>query len=177
MICRFAVLSHILCLIVDDIYRTLVMHGVYFTHIYLKKKRRRERRMAVVEQRLHDRKELWLPYLVCKNNEFFLWRITDTAVRTANWLRLNMTVHQKFRNMAFHCPSVSQTPNKNEASATEFWRISTNDMTRHQRSALYGDGIMEDYFLLIFNTHISFQSYNRRSTTDIRRSPRQQFLK
>jgi hypothetical protein len=25
-----------------------------------------ERRMAVVERRLHDRKELWLLYLVCK---------------------------------------------------------------------------------------------------------------
>ena len=37
-------------------------------------------------------------------------------------------------------------------------------MTRHRRSALYGAGIMEDYFLLIFNTHISFQSCNRRST-------------
>jgi len=48
-------------------------------------------------------------------------------------------------------------------------------MTRHQRSALYGAGIMEDYFLLIFNTHISFQSCNRRSTIDIRRSPRQIF--
>ena len=41
--------------------------------------------------------------------------------------------------------------------------------------ALYGAGIMEDYFLLIFNTHISFQSCNRRSTIDIRRSPRQIF--
>ena len=40
----------------------------------------------------------------------------------------------------------------------------TNHMTRHQRSALYGAGIMGAYFLLIFNTHISFQSCNRRST-------------
>jgi len=54
--------------------------------------------MAVVERGLHDRKELWFPYLVCKNNEFFVWCKTDTAVRTANWLRLNITVHQKFRN-------------------------------------------------------------------------------
>ena len=44
-------------------------------------------------------------------------------------------------------------------------------MTRLRRSALYGAGIMEDYFLLIFNTHISFQSCNRRSTINIRRSP------
>ena len=29
-------------------------------------------------------------------------------------------------------------------------------MTCHQRSALYVAGIMEDYFLLIFNTHILF---------------------
>jgi len=50
-------------------------------------------------------------------------------------------------------------------------------MTRHQRSALYVAAIMEDYFLLIFNTHISFQLCNRRSTIDIRRSPRHHFLK
>ena len=37
-----------------------------------------------------------------KNNEFFTW--CKTAVRTANWPRLNMTVHEKFRNIAFHCP-------------------------------------------------------------------------
>ena len=43
----------------------------------------------------------------------------------------------------------------------------TNHMTRHGRSALY----------IIFNTHISIQSCNRRSTIDIRRSPRQHFLK
>ena len=30
--------------------------------------------MAVVERRLHDRKELWFPCLVCKNNEFFALR-------------------------------------------------------------------------------------------------------
>jgi len=49
--------------------------------------------------------------------------------------------------------------------------------TRHRRSALYGGSIIEEYFLLIFNTHISFQSCNRCSTTYIRRSPRQHFLK
>ena len=109
--------------------------------------------------KLHDRMELWFPYLVCKNNgrdpfnqnsnrsdrekrttlkggpvfsklfrsdrtdplsfgpkfpeilvewiapnEFFAWRKTDTAVRTADWLRLNTTVHQKFGNIAFHSP-------------------------------------------------------------------------
>ena len=36
---------------------------------------------------------------------------------------------------------------------------------------------MEDYFLLIFKTHISFQSVIRLSTIDICRSPRQNFLK
>ena len=60
--------------------------------------------MAVVERRLHDRKELWFPYLVCKNNEFFAWRKTDTAVRTANWPPLNMTVHNKFRNIIRRSP-------------------------------------------------------------------------
>ena len=50
-------------------------------------------------------------------------------------------------------------------------------MTHHRRSALYESGIMGAYSLLIFNTHISFQSCNRRSTIDIRRSPRQHFLK
>ena len=53
----------------------------------------------------------------------------------------------------------------------------TNHMTRHRRSALYVADIMGPYFLLIFNTHISFQSCNRRSTIDIRRCPRQHFLK
>ena len=53
----------------------------------------------------------------------------------------------------------------------------TNHMTRQRRSALYGDGIVGAYFQLIFNTHISFQSCNRRSTIDIRRYPRQHFLK
>ena len=75
---------------------------------YFKNRCRRERRMAVVEQKLHARKELWFPYLVCKNNEFFAWRKTwrktDTAVRTANWPQLNLTVHRTFRNIAFHCP-------------------------------------------------------------------------
>ena len=52
----------------------------------------------------------------------------------------------------------------------------TNHMTQHRRSALYGSGIMEAYFLLIFNTHISFQSCNRRSTIDARRSPQQHFF-
>lgn len=36
---------------------------------------------------------------------------------------------------------------------------------------------MGAYLLLIFNTHISFQSCIRRSTTDTRRSPRQHPLK
>ena len=36
---------------------------------------------------------------------------------------------------------------------------------------------MEGYFLSIFSTHISFQTCNRRSTIDIRRSPRQNGLK
>ena len=50
-------------------------------------------------------------------------------------------------------------------------------MTRHQRSALYGGSITEDYFQLIFNIYISFQSCNHHSTIYIRRSPRQHFLK
>ena len=49
-------------------------------------------------------------------------------------------------------------------------------MTRHRKSALYGAGIMEEYFLLTINTHISFLSCNRHSIIDIRRSPKQQFL-
>ena len=74
--------------------------------------------MAVVERKLHDRKDNWFPYLVCKKNEHFAWRKTDTALRTANWLRLNTTVQQKFgikRSIV-----LSQTPKKNEASVTEF---------------------------------------------------------
>ena len=48
---------------------------------------------------------------------------------------------------------VSQTPKKNEASATEFWRIWANHMTRHRRSALYGARIMEDYFRLLVKSN------------------------
>lgn len=48
-------------------------------------------------------------------------------------------------------------------------------MTCHRRSALYGASIMGD-FLLIFNTHISFQLCNRRLTIDICCSPRQHFF-
>ena len=107
------------------------------------KKRRRERRMPVVERKLHDRKELWFPCLVCKNNEFFAWRKTDTAVRTANWFRLNMILRQKFRNIAFHYPFTNA---KEKWSLCHwFWRIWTNHMTRHRRSALYGSGLMGDY--------------------------------
>ena len=32
--------------------------------------------MAVVERKLHDQKELWFLYLVCKSNKFFAWRLT-----------------------------------------------------------------------------------------------------
>ena len=39
-----------------------------------------------------------------KKNEFFTWRKTDTAVRTANWHWLNTKVQQKYGNIAFHCP-------------------------------------------------------------------------
>ena len=47
---------------------------IFNVYTYFKKRCRTERRMAVVEGKLHDRKELWFPYLVCKNNEFFAWR-------------------------------------------------------------------------------------------------------
>ena len=49
------------------------------TYTYFKKRCRREWRMAVVERKLHDRKELWFPYLQ-KNNEFFA---TTTATKTS----------------------------------------------------------------------------------------------
>jgi len=64
------------------------------------------------------------------------------------------------------------------ASRTANWpRLKmTNHMTRHRRSTLYGASIIGAYFLLIFNTHTSFQSCNRRSTTDTRRPPRQHFF-
>ena len=48
------------------------------TYTYFKKRCWREWRMAVVERKLHDRKELWFPYLQ-KNNEFF---VTTTATKT-----------------------------------------------------------------------------------------------
>ena len=48
-----------------------------------KKSCRRERRMAVVERRLHDRKEVWFPYLVCKINEFFACCLTNGRLAPA----------------------------------------------------------------------------------------------
>ena len=72
-------------------------------YTYFEKRCRRERRMSAVERKLHDRKELWFPYLVGKKTEFFAWRKTDTIIRAAKWLRLNTTAHQKFGNIAFHC--------------------------------------------------------------------------
>ena len=47
-----------------------------FVYTYFKKRCGRERPIAVVERKLrnYDRKELWFPYLICKNNDFFAWR-------------------------------------------------------------------------------------------------------
>ena len=45
---------------------TLSVVGTFratLTYTYFKKRCRRERRMAVVERKLHDRRELWFPYL------------------------------------------------------------------------------------------------------------------
>ena len=57
--------------------------------------------MAVVERRIHHLKELWFQYLVFKNSDFFVWRKTDKAEGTANWLRLNITVYQ---NLEYSVP-------------------------------------------------------------------------
>ena len=103
-----------------------------------------------------------------------LWvlRVTKT-IRTANCLRLNVTVNQKFRNVAFHCPF----KNASEKSSLCHWFLKNMDKPYYSPSKLGTVYVMEDYFLLIFNTNISFSSCNRRSTIDIRHSPRQHFLK
>ena len=65
-------------------HRTDRIHSISYNkcvYTYFKKRCRRERRMAVVERKLHDRKELWLPYLICKNNEFFPWHQATTTTR------------------------------------------------------------------------------------------------
>ena len=54
-----------------------------YPYPYFQKRCRRERRMAVVERGLHDRKELWFPYLVCKNNEFFACCLTNGKLALA----------------------------------------------------------------------------------------------
>jgi len=59
------------------------------------------RRVAVVERRLHDRKELWFPYFTISSSrgaKLILLYERPTGPG------LNMTVHQKFRNIAFHSP-------------------------------------------------------------------------
>ena len=55
-------------------FQWILLWTIWTTYTCFKKRCRRKRRMAVVEWKLHDRKELWFPYLVCKNNEFFVWR-------------------------------------------------------------------------------------------------------
>ena len=108
--------------------------------------------MTVVERRLHERKKLCFPYLVCKNDEFFAWRKTDTAARTANWYRLNITVHQKFSvPLSFHrcLTKVNPLPLNSEEYEQTIWL------------AIEGRHCMEpaswkNISYLIFNTHISF---------------------
>ena len=46
--------------------------------------------MAVVEWKLHDRKELWFLYLVCKNNEFFGCRWTRRQQKPHKFAYLTM---------------------------------------------------------------------------------------
>ena len=100
------------------------------------------------------------------------WRCPCQIINSLLWPTGFGSTPPLTRNLEIKRSTVlSQTLKKNEASATEFWRIGTNHMTRHRRSAICGAGIMEDYFLLIYNTHVSFQSCSRRSTIDIRRSP------
>ena len=234
----------------------MIFINLFTIYTYFKKRCRREQRMAVVEWKLHDRKELWFLYLVCKNNEFFaldgnknptnlhiwqwktvflhalhvhfssfdilktlsffLWReMTCFAVVWTTWayddkcsilscperwFQFNswivkahfsgiMTLNNwkmiaetrsdifrwryRFRRRRVCLSSLLILPYARPTGSGFTWQT----MTHHRRSALYGAGIMGAYFLLIFNTHISFQSCNRRSTIDIRRSPRQHFLK
>ena len=71
--------------------------------------------------------ELWFLYLVCKNNDFLAWRKTDTAVRTANWPWLNMTVHQKFKkysvplNFFYHLRKIEPLPLNSEEYGQTIW--------------------------------------------------------
>ena len=57
------------------------------------------------------------------------------------------------RNLeVWHSTVLSETPKKNEASATECWRTWTNHKTCHRRSSLHGAGIV-DYLRWVIIYH------------------------
>ena len=97
---------------------------------------------------------------------FINWKIAEMRGDIFRW-------RSRFRRRRVCLSSLLILPYERPTGPGLTWQT----MTRHRRSALYGAGIMGAYLLLIFNTHISFQSCNCSSTTDIRRSPRQYFLK
>ena len=74
--------------------------------------------MAVVERKLHDRKELWFPYLVCKkkNSSRGAKLILQYERPTGSGLSPPFTRNLEIKRST----DLSQTPKKNEASATEF---------------------------------------------------------
>ena len=84
-----------------------------------KKRCQRERRMAVVERKLHDRKELWFPYLACQkkiNSSCGAKLILPYERPTGSGLTPPFTRNLEIKRST----DLSQMPEKNEASATEF---------------------------------------------------------
>ena len=96
---------------------------------------------------------IWIAKYSFTNNKFFAWRKMDTALLTANsGLRLYISSHKKFRNIALKRSTVlSETPKKNEASTSECWRTWRNHITPYRRSSLGGAGIIDKTRLFRIN--------------------------
>ena len=77
-----------------------------------------------------------------ENHDFFNWKtflVSSYEQPIVSDFTLPVT-----RNLEIWCSSVlSETPKKNEASATECWRTWTNHITHHRRSLLNGAGIVD----------------------------------
>ena len=77
-----------------------------------------------------------------ENQDFFNWEMFHVS-------SYEQPIVSKFtlpvtRNLEIWCSTIlSETPKKNEASATECWRTWTNHITWHRRSSLNGAGIID----------------------------------
>ena len=135
--------------------------SVYVVYTYFKKRCRRERRMAVVERKIARPKGTMVS----------IFGMQKQGVRVAlNWYCLTrpLTGNLEIQRSTY----LSQTPKNNEASATEFRRV----WTKHKVGTIWSRHHGRLFPINVQYPHF-FSVVNRRSTIDIRRSPRQHFLK